>query len=378
MTENSTLEQKKATFSKKQIQKAGEYLINSELDTDPNEYNQSMEILSYWRAAHAPALESTTNMLTRECKKHDTEALIAKRLKRTPSIIKKLRRFNEMKLRNMQDIGGCRAVLKNIKTLNRVYREINKGGEYKNKNYIQSPKLDGYRGIHITYPVATAETQFRIEIQLRTKVQHAWSTAVEIVDLFTNQNLKSNKGKDEWKEFFKAASIEIEKIENGQELKACDNLRTFITLLREMKVQSKFEQFSSLVDKIESPDHSQSGEYNLLYLTKDQNKIVIKNFKSSQFREASSEYLKLEKTTRRNTKNVVALISVTSLHNLKEAYPNYFADSKHFLSLIKEIEHYGEIYYPKGFIYKLLSMAGFGEIDKTKALENLARGRQKS
>lgn len=374
MTEN-TSQEKPSHYSKKQIQKAGELLLNEDTSSELNEYNQSMEILSYWRSAHAPALESTTNMLTRECAKHDPDALIAKRLKRTPSIIKKLRRFNEMKLRNMQDIGGCRAVLKNLKTLQRVYREINKGGELKHKNYIRQPKPDGYRGIHVIYPTTTSKTQFKIEIQLRTKAQHAWSTAVEIVDLFTNQNLKSSKGKDEWKEFFKAASIEIEKIENGKNPTPCDNLETFTTLLREMNVQRKFEKFSSLVDQIDSPDESYSGEYNLLSLTKDSKHIEIKKFKSAQFIEATNEYLKLEKKTRKSNTDIVALISVSSLHNLKEAYPNYFADSRHFLELVKNIERYGDIYYPKSIIYKILSMAGFGEIDKSKALEDLSTSR---
>lgn len=372
MTEK-TAQEETASYSKKQIQKAGELLLNE--TPEPNEYNQSMEILSYWRSAHAPALESTTNMLIRECAKHDPDVLIAKRLKRTPSIIKKLHRFNEMKLRNMQDIGGCRAVTKNLKTLQRIYREINKGGELKHKNYIRQPKPDGYRGIHIIYPVTTAKTQFKIEIQLRTKAQHAWSTAVEIVDLFTNQNLKSSKGKAEWTEFFKAASIEIEKYEIGKTPEACDNLKTFTTLFREMDVQRKFEQFSNLVDRIDSPDESYLGEYNLLFLTKDAKHIEIKKFKSSQFIEATNEYLKLEKKTRKSNSDIVALISVNSLHNLKEAYPNYFADSRHFLELVKHIERYGDIHYPKGLIYKLLSKAGFGELDKSKALDELSTSR---
>ena len=367
MTENTSLAVR-PTYSKKQIQKAGEFLLNQSAGQDTDEYNQSMEILSYWRSAHAPALESVTNMLTRECKKHDASALVAKRLKRTPSIIAKLRRYDEMKLRNMQDIGGCRAVLKTPKSLQRVYRELNKGGEIKYKNYIKDPKPDGYRGIHIVYPVKTAETQFRIEIQLRTRSQHAWATAVEIVDLFTNQNLKSDNGKDEWKDFFKAASVEIAKLESGTLPSASDNLETFMTLLRKMKVKEKFEKFSSLVDQIDSPDTSYSGEYSLLSLTKKSKHITIKQFKPHQFFEATTEYLKLEKKTRKSPSDIVALISVSSLHNLKEAYPNYFADSKHFIDLVLEIERYGDYYYPTGFLYRMLAIAGFGKVDSIKAL----------
>jgi ppGpp synthetase/RelA/SpoT-type nucleotidyltranferase len=36
-----------------------------------------------------------------------------------------------------------------------------------------------------------------IEIQLRTSLQHAWATAVETVDAFTNENLKFGAGSDD-------------------------------------------------------------------------------------------------------------------------------------------------------------------------------------
>lgn len=375
MTEKIILEEN-TKYSKKQIQKAGELLLDETIGQDSSEYNQSMEVLSYWRSAHAPALESVTNLLTRECSKHDASALIAKRLKRTPSIISKLRRYDEMKLRNMQDIGGCRAVLKNQKNLQRVYRELNKGGEIKHKNYIKEPKSDGYRGIHIIYPVPTSSTQFKIEIQLRTRSQHAWATAVEIVDLFTNQNLKSDNGRDEWKEFFKAASVEIENLENGIPPSPGENLKTFITLLRKMKVKERFESFSSLVDKIESPDTSYSGEYNLLSLTTKSKHIKITPFKPHQFIEATNEYLKLEKKTRKSPSDIVALISVSSLHNLKEAYPNYFADSKHFIELVQSAERYGDYFYPNSFLYRALAMAGFGKVGSIKELDLTPRPRK--
>ena len=44
-------------------------------------------------------------------------AFFAKRLKRSNSIIAKLERFDDMRLKTMQDIGGCRAILVNEKKL---------------------------------------------------------------------------------------------------------------------------------------------------------------------------------------------------------------------------------------------------------------------
>src|SRR5690606_14571502 len=71
------------------------------------------------------------------------------------------------------------------------------------KDYIKKPKEDGYRGYHLVgkFPDSSGSSRL-IEIQLRTTLQHDWATSVEIVDLFTNQALKSNQGKEEWKQSF--------------------------------------------------------------------------------------------------------------------------------------------------------------------------------
>ena len=52
--------------------------------------------------------------------------MLAKRLKRAASIVNKLRRFNGMKLRSMQDIGGYRAILSNEKKVRKLVRALRK------------------------------------------------------------------------------------------------------------------------------------------------------------------------------------------------------------------------------------------------------------
>ena len=66
-------------------------------------------------------------------------------------------------------------------------------------DYIDNPKVDGYRGYHLigAFPDKDGDRRL-IEIQVRTSIQHDWATALEIVDLFTGQALKSNQGK-KWK-----------------------------------------------------------------------------------------------------------------------------------------------------------------------------------
>jgi hypothetical protein len=121
----------------------------------------------------------------------------------------------------MQDIGGCRAV---VATANKVDKllKLYKRAEAKNphsrhgkmpiRNYIETPKEDGYRSVHLVYkyqspsPARAIYNDHKIEIQLRSRLQHAWATAVEIVDAFTDQNLKSGlklrSGDAKWRRFF--------------------------------------------------------------------------------------------------------------------------------------------------------------------------------
>src|SRR3989344_2389410 len=78
------------------------------------------------------------NMLISETSSHkdkekaleilDKSALVVQRLKRLPSILKKLKRRYEgkeptMNLSQMQDIAGCRAVLSNVESVKKVYLE---------------------------------------------------------------------------------------------------------------------------------------------------------------------------------------------------------------------------------------------------------------
>jgi putative GTP pyrophosphokinase len=71
-----------------------------------------------------------------------------------------------------------------------------------------TPKEDGYRGIHVVaryHPRLTERVPWngqRIEIQLRTTLQHAFATAVETVTTFTREPLKFGAGPTEWRRFF--------------------------------------------------------------------------------------------------------------------------------------------------------------------------------
>lgn len=191
----------KISYSGNRINLAGDLLAFGKIKNGNQsalDFSQAMDVLSYWRFSHDKPLQLAFDELNNICKRIDNDSLCAKRLKRHHSIVAKLKRFDNMKLRNMQDIGGCRAVVKNEKVLRKVVkaikrRKIFRGEELsiRSKDYVLSPKPDGYRGYHLVSKILLIDDRYRsIEIQVRTRIQHYWATAVEIIDLFTGQSLK--------------------------------------------------------------------------------------------------------------------------------------------------------------------------------------------
>ena len=194
-------------YTGKQVRRAGEILRDFNIPTETDEFQWGLEVLSYWRFTHETPLGEAIELLEKSSLNHDKDAIFAKRLKRAVSILRKLLRYQSMSLKTMQDIGGCRAVFSNEKKLRKTVRELKRhpefripNGGYRAKDYIKTPKADGYRSYHLVGKFTAADgTSKSIELQLRTQIQHYWATAVEIVDLFTGQALKSNQGDPEWR-----------------------------------------------------------------------------------------------------------------------------------------------------------------------------------
>lgn len=97
-----------------------------------------------------------------------------------------------MNLARMQDIGGLRTVVSSIARVSKLETEY-RSSKFKHvlvssKDYISEPKEDGYRGIHLIYkysnPRAPAYEGLSLELQMRTRLQHAWATAVETMGTF--------------------------------------------------------------------------------------------------------------------------------------------------------------------------------------------------
>ena len=84
-----------------------------------------------------------------------------------------------MDLSRMYDIGGCRCVFPTVDEANKVraiFYDTHRPLICKEMNYIDKPKPDGYRSIHIIFnyddPDFPQYKNLKIEMQLRSELQH--------------------------------------------------------------------------------------------------------------------------------------------------------------------------------------------------------------
>lgn len=325
-------------YSKGEVTRAGKVLIDPNASAEQRLH--ALDIMSSWRAAHAYPMRALLMTLRKKAALIDPKAIVVQRHKRSPSIINKLARFPQMELSRMQDIGGCRAIVANVKDAERL-SELLQSGRTRNKlhreyNYIQNPKDTGYRGIHLTYKYGGEKEEYKdyfVELQLRSRIQHAWATSVEIIDTFTNQALKSSRGTADWLRFFRVASAEFAKLEKrpiGDDLVGVDTKAELIELSKRLNVVAKLNAFAVSANHIIERSDNKT-DYFLLELSSEGSKILITQYRTSDFSRATQAYLEKEKQAKADGTSDVVLVAAGSMHALHSAYPNYFADSKEFL-----------------------------------------------
>lgn len=319
-------------YSKTAVNRAGTILLSS----DANGQSEAKSVLDNWRACHAAPLNSFQKSLRLKLKNTDEDALVSQRLKRTPSILSKLERNPSMLLSRMQDIGGIRAVVKNMKKVREIEADYKNGTRIFSivnggKDYINYPKDSGYRSVHMIFK---CKNGFSIELQIRTTIQHAWATAVETMGTFLNHSLKSSEGPEEWLKFFALASSAFAILESTPRAPEHDKYsakEVFELLLRkekELDVLNKLAGFRVAAHHIK--DDKKNGRYHLVTLNLDAKFANIQSFSPKDIDKANIEYSLKEERVRNGENLQVVLVSSESISALKKAYPSYFLDAQQF------------------------------------------------
>lgn len=334
--------------SKKAVARAGETLRHEDT-VSLKEKEEAFRTLSQWRGLFAYPLKTFYSLLSKKCDSLGlTNAIVARRMKRTPSIIKKLKRFEDMRLDRMQDIGGLRVIVSSTADVYKLHNNLCGSKIAHNAvncdDYIKSPKSDGYRSLHQVFKYQSKAhpelNGLRVEVQIRTKIQHYWATAVEALGVIEKAAFKSGEGNQEFKRFFILSSALLSIKENQPVVDELANMEP-IEIVKELEdLEQKLSVFLKLQGvaiTVKRLGSQKKVAYYLMELNVAENSLRLWGFSSSDLKEAE-DYYKFRETEAREKENVdVVLISADSLKLVKKAYPNYFLDCDEFIKNLKEI-----------------------------------------
>ena len=329
-------------YSKSEINKAGKTIADK--NSSKKERQDALKVLNNWRSSHAYPLQVIASNL----RSKNPDSIVVQRLKRLDSITGKIERFPKMDLYRMQDLGGCRVI---VDSIDEVYSTMN---QYKSSrirhilkreyDYIQNPKESGYRSYHMVYQFhsdrkETYNKNMLIEIQFRTKIQHTWATAVEMMGIYTKSNLKSSQGNEDILRFFTLVSS-ILALKEGtpvcpntsesadeliKEIKSLDSKHNIVSTLSGLNVAIDFDE----------KNENKKNNYYILILDYTRKRMRIKSFETKNIEVATEVYNQLEGKLE-SDKNIV-LVSASSFDSLRAAYPNYFTDIQEFVDMMRSL-----------------------------------------
>jgi hypothetical protein len=345
-------------FSKKRVNRAGQFILtppaggieyeSEEWHVWAADYLGSLDIINNWRSSHNFPLNTFHVGLRRRAKSIDANSITAQRIKRMASIEGKLARFPTMTLSQMQDIGGCRAIVSSAAQVNQLCADYAgsdiKHALHQKDDYIHEPKASGYRGVHLVYRYysdrKTDYNTLKIEIQLRSQYQHAWATAVETVGAFVQQALKSSLGEQEWLRFFALMGSAIAVREDSALVPNTppaysDLVKELRDHARALDVSNRLAAFGAAMQVFEGP-RSKHNHYYLIEVNSYSKTVSVTGFKQSESEAATNKYLETEKKLKNLPSSDAVLVSVDSMDALRRAYPNYFLDTGLFVKLTNE------------------------------------------
>ena len=337
----------KPNYSRNQVNNAGKALIESSNEV---ELQGARKILSNWRAAHGFPLNTLTMTLRRRARKVHRRALVAQRLKRLVSLENKMLRQPNRRATQMQDIGGCRVILPDMAAVKRMvglyHRSSSRVFElHRTDDYIEQPKNTGYRSLHLVYrydsPKQPLYRNMRMELQIRSRDQHAWATAVEAVGFFIGHDLKAYEGDEHWLRFFLIAAHWISLKEMcpgvpGVPERVPDFADELVRLWRSLDVDSMLSAWARSFELMTKHiDVTRAWRY-LLRLDASKRMIYIWPFTRPAEALASDRYAELESEFREDPNQHVLLVSAESVAQLRRAYPGFFADTTRFRDTFRD------------------------------------------
>lgn len=209
--------------SKTRIDKAGESIrrwLSGDLKLSKSQLGREVTVVDDFRTCHADPLTKVAAGVRYYVARHSTvqvdgRPVVAQRLKRMRTIADKLLREPDMRLSQMHDVGGCRALFGSVEEIRETVAHLDRQKRWdirRVRDYVIDPKpRSGYRAVH----VIVAKEGLLIEIQLRTVSQHAWAEMIERTDRRTDIGLKTDRAPDDVREYYRLGADLLARAEEG-------------------------------------------------------------------------------------------------------------------------------------------------------------------
>ncbi len=301
---------------------------------------EDLSVVETWRTGHRPVLNTFQAILRTRARGHDV--VVAQRHKRKHTIFDKLQRLPRMELARMDDIAGCRLIFNDVAALEEFraslhqahfrHRRRNEDDKY---NYIAAPKDTGYRGIHDVYEYdanSEAGADYKglyIELQYRTKIQHAWATAVEMIGVISDNHPKFQQGDKRYEVVMAYASEILARAHEGMK-SAYPNLTDEEVVTEFLRLDRELDLMETLSALNASGD--EDGKYgNLILISSASAPLEIR-----AFRRATEALRALFEIERDNPTADVVLVKADTSEEVRVAFKNYFTDPSEFIRLIED------------------------------------------
>jgi putative GTP pyrophosphokinase len=302
--------------------------------------SEDLKIIDEWRAAHRAVLNTFQSSLRNRTR--NTEIVVAQRHKRKSTIFNKLHRFQDMQLARMDDVAGCRLIFSNIDELSQFRSKFHKARfRHKRRNevdkydYIQKPKSTGYRGIHDVYiydvnsEAGKPLKGLMVEIQYRTRIQHAWATAVEVIGSITESQPKFQRGDQRYQTVMALTSeILARSFENAR---GCFPEKTDVDLVREFLELDKELSLLKMLRDLSAADTGTTVNRNTILIISKSGQLKVKTYRDST--EALRELFELETSM---PESDIVLVKADTSEDVRFAFKNYFSDASDFIRLVEQ------------------------------------------
>ena len=341
------VEWKKPEFSKNMVNKAGKAIAKD--DFSKIEKAEAYKVVNNWRSSHARPLQHLYTC-GKQYADNNEGVIVVQRLKRLESILAKLQRFPGMGLETMQDLGGCRVIVKEIDEVYKAVQAYKNSGMssklVKEYDYIANPKEDGYRSIHLVYEYAGEMPEYaglKTEAQIRSTLQHVWATAVEALGLQMKVNIKGGEGDKKTRRYMELISA-LFAIEENTFLSPNVPLSPYGIFFEAMKLDEETNALN-IIKAVQMAPVFSGGmenvrEYYVIRVETQTGDAKVYSYDQSQFEAATDYCAEIEKN---NHGAFAVLVSAKDAASLLKAYPNYLTDAKLFVEQVNMlIKKYSE------------------------------------